>query len=248
MKPIILELVFNLGLNANTGNPQWKSEETNSRLKIVYVPDKHSVLQPSEEHKHFKAYRGRTVYENENQTFQIVSVDLFEIADPIKETVGVVEPEINLDDVEYDYELEFKRGKNTKTGVEQWESRVYDKVTAFTTLFVIDRDSVKLPTKNGDKFACTERREIFSDGESFAIVIVEPVALLDPDKLIVTFSDAIRKVGKMKSSTLTVIGDISSHRSGRSFEKRFADAAKRSEMKGKKLQDDSGRRGKTKTA
>ena len=208
-----MDLTFVLGQNQKTGGPQWRSEEKTDHTTTVRVPDVKSALQPSLDAKRFKCFEGHTVFVSPNQHFRIVSVYLMEAI-----------PE----EIEFDFELEFKRGKHPKTRLDQWESRVYDKDRDHTTLFLCDRNSRLQPTMNGEKFGCVEGEELFNDEISFRIVLVNLVAKLDPERILVTYSEAIRKA---MTENLGVIGTISRIKHGRSADKRLGDAQLRSKMK-----------------
>ena len=118
----VLDLTFYLGKNQKTEASQWKSDGMSGRTSVVYVPDQHSMLQPSADCKRFLCYRGRTVFESPSKTFMIVAVDLFEtITAQVSQVAQTVELEADPGEVEYDFELEFKRGKNPTTGAMQWK-------------------------------------------------------------------------------------------------------------------------------
>ena len=213
--PQVLDLTFALGKNQKTDAPQWKSDGMIGLKSVIYVPDLHSAIQPSAEYKRFLCYRGRTVFESPSKTFVIVSVDLFEaITEEVKQVARAVETEVNLDEIEYDFELEVSRGVNTSTGARQWQSSVYEKELNFTTLYVVDRESPFVPSMGGEKFAAVEKMGLLNN-DTFAIVLVSLVAKLDPEKLLVTKSEAIRKIASSVVSTSTTIGTISTNKHGR---------------------------------
>ena len=219
----MLDLVFYLGKNVSKGGLQWKADETDGQKTTVYVPDKRSTLQPSSAQRHFECTFARTVFQNETKTFVIVAVDLLKVIED--EVVEVIEPAVDFDG-EYDYALEFMRGKHPKTQLDQWQSSVYDKESEFTTLYVVDHASSIAPKMNGEMYAAVFSKEIYhSDEKGFAIVIVELLARLYPEDLFP------RESG--------IAGSIRPPRHGRSADKREMDRKLRSSMKGAKLSDDS---------
>lgn len=219
----MLDLVFYLGKNVSKGGLQWKADETDGHRTIVYVPDTRSALQPSSVQKHFKCSAGRTVFQNETKTFVIVAVDLLKVIED--EVVEVIEPAVDFDG-EYDYALEFMRGKHPKTRLDQWQASVYDKDAEFTTLYVVDHASRIIPKMNGEMYAAVFSKEIYhSDLKGFAIVIVELVDRLYPEDLL--------------PSVDGIVGTIKHRGGSRSVEKREQDRQRRRAMKGAKLSDDS---------
>ncbi len=95
------------------------------------------------------------------------------------------------DDVEWvdtDLDLEIVRGKNTKSGADQWEKRVYDKATGVTTLYVVDRNSQLMPKMNGERYAALAGRQLYpqpgspeEETTAFVIQLVELIEKLDPN-------------------------------------------------------------------
>gem|GEM_PF-5826866 len=218
----MLDLTFYLGKNMSKGGLQWKADETDGHRTVVYVPDTRSALQPSSVQKHFKCSAGRTVFQNEAKTFVIIAVDLIEaIEDKVVEP-GLVENQDETDDevldVEYDFALEFMRGKHPKTRMDQWQASVYDKDAEFTTLYVVDNASPVVPKMNGEMYAAVFSKEIYHNEEKgFAIVIVKLVVRLYPEDLFP------RESG--------IAGSIRPSRHGRSADKREMDRQRRASMK-----------------
>ncbi|MES2213983.1 MAG: hypothetical protein V4465_01125 [Patescibacteria group bacterium] len=87
------------------------------------------------------------------------------------------------EDVEYtDIDLEFMRGRNTTTGADQWECRLYDKTTEVTTLYVADKYAGIQPRMNGEHYACIFGRKLYrSPDGKFIIQLVELVERFNPE-------------------------------------------------------------------